>query len=78
MKTFNEFINEKSNIELTPRQKIAEIGKKQSDLKSKTAELVNKKREKPEDRVLIDLQIELNQLKIQELDIQRKIMTYKL
>ena len=44
MKTFNEFINEKSNIELTPRQKIAEIGKKQSDLKSKTAELVNKKR----------------------------------
>ena len=31
MKTFNEFINEKSNIELTPRQKIAEIGKKQSD-----------------------------------------------
>ena len=81
MKTFydfEEFIDEKVHIELTPRQKIAEIGKKQNDLKIKISELNDKKREKPEDRVLLDLQIELNQLKIEELDVQRKIMMYKL
>lgn len=78
LQTFEEYLMEKSDIELTPRQKIAELGKKQSDLKSKINDLASKKRDKPEDRELIDLQIELAQLKIKEIDIQRKIMNYKL
>lgn len=78
LQTFEEYLTEKSDIELTPRQKIAELGKKQSALKSKINDLSSKKRDKPEDRELIDLQIELAQLKIKEIDIQRKIMNHKL
>jgi hypothetical protein len=76
--SFKNFISEKSDIELTPRQKISEIGKKQGELKNKIAELQSKKREHPEQRAMLDLQAQLTNLKIQEMDIQRKIMTMKL
>ena len=75
---FNDFILEDSDIKLTPRQKISEIAHKQADLKDKIRELSNKKKDKPEQRQLIDLQIQLDSLKIQELDLQKRIATLKL
>lgn len=73
-----ELLKEDSDVSLTPRQKIAELGHKQNDLKSKNKDLADKMREKPEQRQLLSLQMQLNDLKIKEMELQRKIATYKL
>lgn len=75
---FVKSLNEDSDISLTPRQKISELGHKQNDLKSKNKDLADKMREKPEQRQLLSLQMQLNDLKIKEIELQRKIATYKL